>query len=103
MTAAARSRLKSQAVHLLLHLMMTGDADGGNSFKSRRTLCGELGWSEDKLDRYFKVLKEAGWVEAIRFRDRTGRDTSNLYRFRIPPGEEFGPLQGAYRWSKRGL
>ena len=101
---AAVKALKDAPFRLLAYLLSCGDSDGGNCFPSRRRTREDLDWSESKVYRCLKCLREEGWIELIRFMKKSGRHTSSLYRFRIPPSsmeKEEEWLEGALRWSQR--
>ena len=102
--SAAVKALKDAPFRLLAYLLSLGDSDGGNCFPSRRRIRGDLDWSESKVYRWLKRLREEGWIEPIRFMKKSGMHTSSLYRFRIPPSSMKGEkewLEGALRWSQR--
>ena len=102
--AAAVKALKDAPFRLLAYLLSRGDSDGGNCFPSRRRIRSDLDWNKNKVGKWLKFLGEEGWIEPIRLMDKSGRHTSSLYRFRIPPGSMKGEeewREGTLCWDQR--
>ena len=98
------SVLSATECRALLHLALRyARGDLSNAFPSQRRAAGELGMQPRAYHKLIAALQRKGWIRAHATAGPNGRQTSNGYQFRLPPGilPKGEPWEGPVSFKRR--